>query len=74
LEKHFSFGGPIQGSQDVQKGALARSGSSFHSQHLSGLDGQIDPPQDFDDFAAGPEEEGFFQIVGLNQGKVIFRD
>jgi hypothetical protein len=34
------------------------------------MDGQIDPPQDFDDFASGPEEEGFFQILGLNQGKV----
>jgi hypothetical protein len=70
FEKHFSFGGSIQGPQDVQEGALACSGSPFHSQHLSGPDGQIDPLQDFYDFATCPEEKGFLQILGLNQGKV----
>jgi hypothetical protein len=70
FEKNFSFGGPIQGPQDVQEGALACSGSPLHSQRLSCPDGQIDPLQDFDDFATCPEEKGFLQILGLNQGKV----
>jgi hypothetical protein len=73
LEKHFSLSGPIQSSQDVKESTLARSGSPFYGQHLSGLDSQIDPPQNFDDFAAGPKKEGFFQILGLDQGEVDCR-
>jgi hypothetical protein len=52
----------------VEESALAGPGHPFDGQHLSCKDGQVDPFQDFDDFAAAPEDKGFFQILRLIKG------
>jgi hypothetical protein len=52
----------------VEEGTLASPGHPFDGQHLPRKDGQVDPFQDFDDFAGGPKDKRLFQMLRLIKG------